>query len=248
MNNAGPGGARGLSGFALKGLAMCSMTIDHAAAVLLQNGAACAGRPALAALYFACRGVGRLAFPLYCFLLAEGFANTASRWAYARRLAVFALLSEAVFDLAIFSTPWYPHYQNVFFTLLLGLLALCALHAPAAALRWTGPPACVLAAEALRTDYGGFGVLLILVFSLWRKNRTAALALAAAAMLLHCAWNSYWPGAFALFALVPVFAYSGARGRALPRYVFYLYYPLHLLILCLLRLGLATGRQPFFTG
>ena len=172
LNNAGPGGARGLSGFALKGLAMCSMTIDHAAAVLLQNGAACAGRPALAALYFACRGVGRLAFPLYCFLLAEGFANTASRWAYARRLAVFALLSEAVFDLAIFSTPWYPHYQNVFFTLLLGLLALCALHAPAAALRWTGPPACVLAAEALRTDYGGFGVLLILVFSLWRKNRT----------------------------------------------------------------------------
>lgn len=241
MSNPVPARAQGLSGAALKGLAVVSMTIDHAAAVLLQNGAACAGRPALAGLYLACRGVGRLAFPLFCFLLAQGFVHTASRRAYARRLAVFALASEAVFDLAIFGTPWYPGYQNVFFTLLLGLLALCALHAPGPALRWAGPPACVLAAEALRTDYGGFGVLPILAFSLWRKNRPAALALAAAAVLLHCAWNSYWPEAAALIALLPIAAYNGARGRAGPKYAFYLYYPLHLLALCLLRMALGLG-------
>ncbi len=241
MSNPVPARARGLSGAALKGLAVLSMTIDHAAAVLLQNGAACAGRPALAGLYLACRGVGRLAFPIFCFLLAQGFVHTASRRAYAWRLAVFALASEAVFDLAIFGTPWYPGYQNVFFTLLLGLLALWSLHAPNPALHWVGPPACVLAAGWLHTDYGSYGVLLILALSLWRKNRPAALALAAAAVLLHCAWNSYWPGAAALFALLPIAAYNGARGRALPKYAFYLYYPLHLLALCLLRRALGLG-------
>ena len=99
----------------------------------------------------------------------------------------------------------------------------------------------VLAAGWLHTDYGSYGVLLILALSLWRKNRPAALALATAAVLLHCAWNSYWPEAAALTALLPIAAYSGARGRAGPKYAFYLYYPLHLLALCLLRLALGLG-------
>lgn len=240
LTDPGPARTGGLTGTALKGLAVLSMTIDHAAAVLLANGAACAGSAALSALYAACRSAGRLAFPIFCFLLTEGFVHTASRSAYALRLVVFAILSEPVFDLAFYSTFWYPGYQNVFFTLLLGLLALSALHAPQPALRWAGPLACLLAAELLHTDYGGYGVLLILIFSLFSKNRPAGLALSAAAILLHCARYGYWRGAFALFALVPILACRGARGRRLPRYAFYLYYPLHLLALCLVRAQLAA--------
>lgn len=235
LNDPGPARAPGLTGTGLKLLAALSMTIDHAAAVLLANGAA-----GTAGLYAACRSAGRLAFPIFCFLLTEGFVHTASRRAYALRLAVFALLSEPVFDLAFYSTLFYPGHQNVFFTLLPGLLALWALRAPQPVLRWAGPLACVLAAEVLRTDYGGYGVLLILIFSLFAQNRPAGLALGAAAILLRCVLRNYWRGAFALLALVPIAAYSGARGQKLPRYAFYLYYPLHLLALCLVRAALAA--------
>ena len=179
--NSGP--RRPLSGTALKGLALASMTIDHAAAVILNRGLFYSGAAYTQAhltLYWVCRGIGRLAFPIYCFLLAEGFAHTSDRRAYAGRLALFALLSELPFDLALYGVPVYTGYQNVFFTLLLGLLALCALNAGSLPLplRWAGPLACVLAAEALHTDYGGFGVLLVLVMYLGRGSRLTQTAAA----------------------------------------------------------------------
>ncbi len=121
----------GLSGSTLKWIAIAAMFIDHVAAALLARLIVTGqGNAPLYGVYLAMRFVGRLGFPIFCFLLVEGFQRTRDRWKYARRLGTFALVSEIPFDLAFNGQVLETAYQNVFFTLLLGLLLLCCLELP----------------------------------------------------------------------------------------------------------------------
>ena len=70
------------------------------------------------------RGIGRISFPIFCFFIVEGFFYTKNRWKYALRLLLFAVISEVPFDLAIFGYVVYGYYQNVYFTLLIGMLTI----------------------------------------------------------------------------------------------------------------------------
>lgn len=127
---------RGISGSTLKIIAIIAMLIDHIAAAVLEKVLIARGYTLVdnnqflndhQLLYYSyeiMRSIGRLAFPLFCFLLVEGFRHTRSIRKYALRLAVFALLSEIPFDLAFFSKPFYFGDQNVFFTLLIGVLVM----------------------------------------------------------------------------------------------------------------------------
>ena len=117
-----------LSGTALKRIACLSMLVDHLGASLLENGLfrCSAIDPRLVGLDQLLRLAGRLAFPIYCFLLVEGFLHTHDLKKYALRMLGFALISEWPFDWAFFSGVYWGH-QNVYFTLLLGLLAMKAL-------------------------------------------------------------------------------------------------------------------------
>lgn len=123
-----------LSGSALKLLACILMLIDHTGVLILANY-----KPALRVLftigsteitwYRIVRDIGRSAFPIFCFLLMEGFLHTHSRRKYGQNLLLFALISEIPWNF-MFSNTWhYPDTQNVFFTLFLGYLGLCALEA-----------------------------------------------------------------------------------------------------------------------
>lgn len=112
-----------LSGTTLKWIAVISMLIDHTAEVLINHNAALTD-PIWAQIYVLMRGIGRIAFPIYAFLLVEGFLHTKDVKKYLARMLTFAVVSEIPFDLAVFHTPFYWGYQNVFFTLFLGLLAL----------------------------------------------------------------------------------------------------------------------------
>ena len=103
-----------LSASALKALAMVCMLLDHMWATVIPGNTWMTW-------------VGRLTFPLYAFLIAEGFFHTADRRRYALRLLGLALLSEIPFDLIQFSTPFFPFHQNTVFTLLLGLWAISGL-------------------------------------------------------------------------------------------------------------------------
>ena len=118
-----------LSGTALKRIACLSMLVDHLGASLLENGLfrCSAIDPRLVGLDQLLRLVGRLAFPIYCFLLVEGFVHTHNVKGYLGRLVLFGLLSEVPFDLAFFRTPFYPGAQNVYWTLALGVLAMAGL-------------------------------------------------------------------------------------------------------------------------
>ena len=109
---------QGISGYWLKVIAVISMLIDHTSAVILEQ------IPGLENPAFLMRIIGRLAFPIYCFLLVEGFYHTRRRAKYAGRLFLFALISEVPFDLAFSRRMWDFSSNNVFFTLLFGLLVI----------------------------------------------------------------------------------------------------------------------------
>ena len=183
------------------------------------------------------RIIGRLSFPLFCFLISEGLLYTANLKGYLGRLFFFALISEVPYDLAFHGTVYYPQSQNVFFTLFLGLAAISFLHSylgsrPASALVLA--LVCVLFAEALHTDYGWFGVMLIIIFYCFKNYRTKG-------VLIFAVFNTGYgllTGTVKLYAALagfPIFLYNGKKGRLNWKYFFYAFYPAHLLLLYFVR-------------
>lgn len=225
-----------LSGSALKVIALVSMLIDHTAAVLLGNSSVILLRIGARSLslYLAMRLIGRLAFPIYAYLLTEGFSHTRSRRNYGIRLFLFALLSELPWNLEHTGTFRYPS-QNVFFTLFLGYLGLCVIERletqNGSRLRNTLYLLLLLVVSRyFRADYGcrGFGFILILYLL---RRRTLYQAVAACCFL--SGYLAEGP------AFIPLSLYNGKRGFIRDRVqslFFYALYPLHMLILYGIRL------------
>ncbi|MCI9173687.1 MAG: hypothetical protein HFH49_01910 [Lachnospiraceae bacterium] len=207
----------GLSGFALKWIAMISMLIDHTGAVLFPQ-------------YIQMRIIGRLAFPIYCFLLVEGAVHTSDIRRYEIRLLLFALASELPFDLAFYTRADFRH-QNVFFTLFLGLVVVEQYQKRRQKLSsFLIFIAAMALAEILHTDYGAAGIVFILLFYLLYQYKTGKQAVFAAANFLMYGTSVQ---AYAGLAAFPMLFYNGTRGPSM-KYFFYVFYPLHLLILWLI--------------
>ena len=120
---------KGVTGTTLKIIAIVAMFIDHFAAIFVQgyyySVSATAEPPQnVEIIMTVMRAIGRFGFPIFAFLLVEGFTHTRSVKKYALNLGIFALISELPFNLGFMGVLFYPYYQNVFFTLLLGLLCL----------------------------------------------------------------------------------------------------------------------------
>lgn len=236
------------------------MLIDHiAATVILQminNGI---GGQTLMDIYWVMRSIGRMAFPVFCFLLVEGFKYTHSREKYAARMFIFALISEIPFDLAINNTVLEFKSNNVFFTLLLGLLAITVLdwlksvdkiEKASSAVKWFFVTLIrcivmvsvvlvmmIIAEFVLCCDYGAAGVGCIVMMYLLSSNRDVAFAVAVILLGLFSGTIEF----FALFMLIPLRYYNGKRGISL-KYVFYAFYPVHLFVLYLIcRLAMAAA-------
>lgn len=229
----------GFSGTALKIIAAASMLIDHIGAVLIEGGNLTRGvNVALSGLIsfpsqpiwwkadFILRLIGRIAFPIFAFLLVEGFLHTRDVRRYGARLLIFGFLSEIPFDLAVFHTPFYLDYQNVFFTLFFALLALCGIR------RWedkgvlwkqvAAASLCCCFASLLKTDYGAFGVGFVVLLYITREDPR----MQAAAGSLAIIWELT-----AVLAFIPIGMYNKTRGKGKFKYSFYAFYPLHLLFL-----------------
>lgn len=222
-----------MTSFALRLTALICMALDQLGLVLLPDASFL-------------RAVGRLALPLYCFLLSEGYRHTRSLRRYGLRLVLLALLSEIPFDLVHFNTPFSPAGQNVVFTLCLSLLALCCFDA----LRVKRPALCAvsvmlvcMAAMLLRSDYAAYGVLLTLCFYAFSDHprRLAAGFAALLALYLLQLYAAGAPATFlllspcALLALLPILLYNGRPGPRALRLGFYAAYPLGLFALYLIR-------------
>ena len=222
----------GLSGTALKLLACVTMLIDHIGASCIEAGVGTTANCPVGLLKMdqILRLIGRLAFPIFCFLLVEGFLHTHDVKQYLRRLLLFGAVSEIPFDMAFFRVPVYGGHQNVYWTLALGVIAMAAMQRSqdaAGRLTWQGGAAavaCALAAELAATDYGAIGVALIAALYLTRKSRTQQSILGAGMMLFERT---------APLAFVLTWFYNGQRGRCpqWAKWAFYLFYPVHLVVL-----------------
>ncbi len=226
-----------MSAFVLKLIACITMFIDHAVLTFVPYGTA---------WFWIGREIGRIAFPIYCFLLVEGFWHTSSRKKYMVRLLVFALLSEFPFDYFLYGIPgsveMAMQYQNVMFTLLAGLALLCIYDYLLRNYSVTQPVAFnTLAAIAivgatvvvvwLKSDYSYVGILFILIFYLMRGRKLWIAGSLAVIILMFS--DVYELGA--LLALVPIYMYNGEQGgKRKFRYAFYAFYPVHLLLIGLL--------------
>lgn len=229
-----------LSGNALKMIAVITMLIDHAAVVFIENGIlggpfyydfnAIWASPYLTMWWRVdkvMRSMGRLAFPIFCYLIVEGFLHTRDVKKYAARLLAFAFLSEIPFDLAAFGTWFYPYHQNVYFTLLLGLLAIAGISRSQEEKNYWKQIlfiiACCSCAGFLKTDYGAFGVFFIILLYLSRSRKVIQTVAGSIALLEDAV--------AAPLAFVPIRMYNGTRGKKNWKWFFYVFYPAHLLIL-----------------
>lgn len=217
----------GLSAMTLKYIAMATMLVDHMGYVLF---------PWI--LWLRC--VGRIAFPIFAFQIAEGCIRTHDRRRYALRLLLFAVLTEVPFDLAFSGRPLDPSYQNVLWTLLAGALVCWAadwaqrtpdaLHLLAATAAFAG---AFWLLEVCHTDYGGWGMALILLFHLSRGNRL--IQLAGLAVFCVASVGGVSIELYALVSLVFIWLYDGRRGYCSRpiQWLCYAFYPVHLLLLWL---------------
>ncbi len=210
----------GISAAVLKWIAVVSMVIDHFA---------CSVYPCLNGydieVYHILRGIGRIAFPIYCYLLVEGFFLTKNVWRYLRNLLLFAAVSEIPFNMAVFGHVFYPQGQNVYCALAIGICAMMLLK------RVDGFRVWQLLAQGV--DYRWKGIAFIVLFYYLRKLRFRQ---EVTAVVGAVAFGIYERAA--VFAFLPLYLYNGKRGRQ-AKYVFYAIYPLHLLLFGVLRLWLS---------
>ena len=228
---------RFLSNSVLKCIALISMLIDHVASVLLRGDQtvliALFGKQLT--LYALMRFIGRIAFPIYAFLIVEGFVHTRNRKSYGIRLLVFALISEIPWDLE-HTGSFFSWTQNVFFTLFLGYLGLCLIEKLKNGenrLKNTFLLIGLLVISILsRADYGCTGFGFILMLGLLRDYPIPR------AIAGSCFLSSKWQAGL---AFIPIAFYNGKRGFIKNRFLkilFYVLYPLHMLILFFIKKSL----------
>ncbi len=222
---------RCLTGNTLKCVGIVTMTIDHLAAVVLKGfvnshiGLFSEKQLAdLDLLYQYMRHIGRTAFPLFVFLLVEGFFHTKDRKGYGLRLLLFAILSEIPYNLAVYGRISYPKTQNTLFLLFLGLVLMAAAERIRG--RWVFVRFLLFVAGGglaylLGLDYTYKGIALVGIFYFFYGYRMAA-ALGGFCVFLSSPWS------FPAFLMIPF--YNGRRCRRRMGWL-YLFYPVHLLVL-----------------
>ena len=200
--------------------------------------------------------LGRLAFPIFSFLIVEGYIHTHNKQKYFLRMLIFAVLSEIPFDLIFFKTWCSWQGQNVLWTFLISLgtihfIEYCKTFKKkylSYSIALCGIAISCLMAHFLATDYGYAGILTAVVFYLFRGEEKWKKILT-----LVCLWiiNSYCLGSslyvlelediciyisrqkFAILSLIPIWMYKGKKGYSSKflKYFNYSFYAIHMLIL-----------------
>lgn len=236
-----------ISSFGLHVLAMAFMLCDHLWATLFP-----------AAEWLTC--VGRLAYPIFAFMIAEGYAHTRDLKKYMLRLLFWAAVSEIPFNLMYGGSLFYPFHQNVLWTFLLSLLLIMLIEKCRKKFKpvvWVPLSAAIAvlgyaAGYIAMTDYYGVGVLTVLMFYFFRTPNLVNRLLQLVCMYLL---NGVLLGGYiytvplfgrvfeieqqslALLSLIPIWLYRGRQGHHSKafRYFCYGFYPAHILLLFFIR-------------
>lgn len=225
----------GVSGTALKLLALITMTVDHIGLIILDD-------------YQPFRIIGRLAFPIFAYMIAEGCAYTKNKRSYLLKIALLGIACQAVYFIAekslfigillvfstsvilIFSLQYAMKSKGFSIKWLLPVILICAVAA-----------VCFLAPSHIKNfgvDYGFWGIMLP-VFIFLGRNKTQKLILSAAGITAVCIsiGKIQW---WSLAALIPLALYNGKRGHGIHKNFFYIYYPAHLAVIYLIDLFIAA--------
>lgn len=212
--------------FLLKSIALITMIIDHYGAIFQSS-------------VITYRIIGRLAFPIYAFLLVEGYFHSKNIKRYATRLFLFAFVSEMPFDLAFYNGVNFTH-QNIFFTLFIGLYTMYFLENKEK-YKVNTPLVLgfgILLATLFSVDYSFIGIIYILSFYYTRnlKPSQRLFSVGLSMFLINLISLSYLQN-FALLALPLIFFYNGELGpkNKFIQLFFYISYPLHLIIFYLIQ-------------
>lgn len=213
----------------LKWVAIITMLIDHVGAVFFPE-------------YSIIRWIGRISFPLFAFLICEGYRHTSNIWKYFLRLGIFAIISEIPYDYCLFNQIIYPYSQNIFFVLLLGLLVLylidkeyvikdkdITIYCQIAIV----VVACVVAYFA-KFSYKYVGVLLIVIMFYIREYFPL---FSFGAFILYLIAYGMENALFMLLSLPLIYLYNGEQGVSGKKlkWLFYIIYPLQFVVFILIR-------------
>lgn len=229
-----------MSASTLKIIALLTMIIDHIGGALFPQ-------------YIFLRIIGRVAFPIYAFFIAQGCIYTKNYKKYLSRLFCFALISEIPYDICFNTNSLkltelnfnFFYNTNTIYTLFLGALLIfifiklekiniskftkifisliCTIFV-------------LIISELLHTDYGAWGIILILTFYLFRNDKVSMLAIALALIYYKYIYYFYFP--MFLFNILPlglIYFYNNKKGISL-KWLFYIAYPLHLAIISIIRI------------
>lgn len=234
---------KGLSGFTLKWIAIVSMIIDHFGSIVMDGILEPYKKDGM--IYFTddmpfliknsmlikeiCDILGSIAFPIFCFLIVEGFLHTRNRVKYGILLGVFALISEIPYDIAHYQKLLCFSLQNVMFTLCIGLFSLYLISLIEK--KWENRMAIRIIlmilvtvtgaglAFLIRSEYVFLGIITIILLYLFRNRKWQLVGLAP--LLIASPWI--------VLAAIILYFYNGKRGKG-SKYFFYIFYPTHFLI------------------
>lgn len=222
---------KGISQEVLKLIACITMLLDHIGATLYPS--------------MTLRMIGRIAFPIFVFLLCQGLQYTRSPGKYLLRIGIGMFLAELPFDLLFFGRVTFEH-QSVMVTLFLSLaMGLCMEKIPNRVFRLPVILPFALLAEFLNTDYGAGGVAMAAVFLLTRDLPGKQLLQLLGIALVNYLMDSVWVTVFgirmpiqmlSLLAFIPIWLYRGRKvwSNRTVQWLFYLFYPVHMMVLLFL--------------
>lgn len=213
-----------MSSFILKVFACIFMLIDHIGFALYPK-------------FEILRAIGRLAFPIFAFQISIGYSKTHSKEKYILRMLLFTIISQVPFYLlrkVSLDTP--VPLLNVGATLTCGLLAIyCIDKIKSPLLKYSSVICILLIAILVPMDYKWYGVLLIIIFYLFREDKLGIIVFYPILLATYCFYNKSYFHQSAIIALLPILLYNGKKGKNV-KYLFYIFYPLHMLLLAFIKL------------
>ncbi len=214
-----------MTSFYLKLIAAVTMFIDHMGMILFPQ-------------YRIFRIIGRLAFPIYAYCIAEGFRYTRNRKRYFFGIFALGTLCQVVYTLVL--RDLYIGILLVFSLsiLLMALQERAVVQWKRGKYLWMGLYILAVTAvfcltRAVRFDYGFFGIMLPVAAAIFpdKPRRLAAFSLCLVVLTAISHLEGSATQIFGLLALVPLFLYNGKPGKHRLKYFFYIFYPAHLVFL-----------------
>jgi len=213
-----------MSSFVLKIIAVVSMLIDHSSYLIFNE-------------FSFMNYIGRLAFPIFAFLITEGYIHTSNLKKYFFRLLIFALISQVPYMLL------FPGL-NILFTLVLALIAITIynkLNNKILGILFV--TLCSVLAHFLNFDYGWYGIAIIFIFYIFKTQKPYMNILFTFTTFINYIFyfaktlriEYLFIFIFCTLSLIPINLYNGKKGKNI-KYFLYIFYPLHLIALYLIKL------------